>query len=326
MAEAGEPRPGEDEPGAGERTVRVRVPGKINLALCVGPRRPDGFHDLATVFQSVSLFDELTATPAPAGTVTVEVRGAGADLVGPPEDNLAVRAVALLAATYAPHAGAHLRIDKDIPVAGGMAGGSADAAAALLACDRLWGLDLGTDALLDLAVRLGSDVPFTVLGGTAVGHGRGERLTPVEVTQTFHWVLATSGQGLSTPAVFLRFDELHPPQTVPDPRVPEGLLDALAAGDPYALAAAVRNDLAEPAFDLRPDLAATVATGTELGALAALLSGSGPTCAFLAADAAHARQLGTALCERGAGRDVHVVTAPASIGPASIGCAHAGRG
>lgn len=310
-----------DERVPGERTVRVRVPGKINLALCVGPRRPDGFHDLATVFQSVSLFDELTASPAPAATITVEVHGVGAELVGPSEDNLAVRAAALLAATYVPHAGAHLRIDKGIPVAGGMAGGSADAAAALLACDRLWGLDVGTDALLELAAQLGSDVPFTVLGGTAVGHGRGERLEPVEVGHTFHWVLVTSGQGLSTPAVFRRFDELHPPQTVPEPRVPDGLLEALAAGDPYALASTVRNDLAEPALDLRPDLADTLATGAELSALAALLSGSGPTCAFLAADEAHARQLAVAFTERAVGRDVHVVTAPASIG-----VAHAGRG
>ena len=305
----------------GERTVRVRVPGKINLALCVGPRRPDGFHDLATVFQSVSLFDELTASSVAGPAVTVEVHGAGADLVGPPADNLAVRAASLLAATYAPGAGAHLRIDKGIPVAGGMAGGSADAAAALLACDRLWGLDVGTDALLALAARLGSDVPFTVLGGTALAHGRGERLTPVTVDHEFHWVLVTSGQGLSTPAVFRRFDELHPPATVPAPGVPDGLLDALAAGDPYALASTLRNDLAEPALDLRPDLAATLATGVELGALGGLLSGSGPTCAFLAADRAHAKQLAQALRERGTGRDVHVVRAPASIG-----FDHAGRG
>ncbi|SDB79899.1 4-diphosphocytidyl-2-C-methyl-D-erythritol kinase [Raineyella antarctica] len=304
----------------GER-VRVRVPGKINLALCVGPRRPDGFHDLATVFQSVSLADELTATPAPAGVVTVEVAGADAALVGPAEDNLAVRAARLLAATYAPDAGAHLQIVKGIPVAGGMAGGSADAAAALLACDRLWGLDVGTEALLDLAARLGSDVPFTAMGGTAVGHGRGERLRPVRVDHVFHWVLVTSGTGLSTPAVFRRFDELHPPQDVADPQIPDGLLEALQAGDPVALAATLRNDLAEPALDLRPDLGATLGAGTELGALGGLLSGSGPTCAFLAADAEHARALADGFRTRGVGRDIHVVEAPGSIG-----FPHAGRG
>lgn len=305
--------------------VRVRVPGKINLALCVGPRRPDGFHDLATVFQAVSLADDLTARPAPDGVVTVEVHGAGAALVGPAEDNLAVRAARLLSATYAPRAGAHLRIDKGIPVAGGMAGGSADAAAALLACDRLWGLDLGAESLLALAARLGSDVPFTLLGGTAIGHGRGERLEPVTVDHTFHWVLVTSADGLPTPAVFRRFDELHPPATVPEPRVPEGLLEALAAGDPTALGRALRNDLAEPALDLRPDLRTTLEAGAALGAVAGLLSGSGPTCAFLAADAAHAQRLARGFREHCGAlvpcRDVHVVEAPASIG-----FPHAGRG
>lgn len=317
MAEPLAPAPAASRPGS----VRVRVPGKINLALCVGPRRDDGFHDLATVFQSVSLADELTAAPAPAGVVTVVVHGPGADLVGAPEDNLAVRAARLLAATYAPQAGAHLEIAKGIPVAGGMAGGSADAAAALLACDRLWGLGLSTEALLDLAATLGSDVPFTLLGGTAVGHGRGERLAPVEVDHTFHWVLVTSPDGLSTPAVFRRFDELHPPDTVPAPVVPDGLLAALAAGDPVALGAALRNDLAAPALELRPDLADVLAAGTSAGAVGAMVSGSGPTCAFLARDAAHATGVAATLQDRLPGRTVYVVVAPASIG-----FPHAGRG
>lgn len=301
--------------------VRVRVPGKINLALCVGPRREDGFHDLATVFQSVSLFDELTATAAPAGVVTVTVEGPGADLVGAPEDNLAVRAARLLVETYAPRRGVDLAIAKGIPVAGGMAGGSADAAAALLACDRLWGLGLPREALLELGAVLGSDVPFTLLGGTAVGHGRGERLAGVRVDHVFHWVLVTSGEGLSTPAVFRRFDRLHPPASVPAPVVPDGLLAALAAGDPVALARTLRNDLAEPALELRPDLAATLAAGEEAGAVGRMVSGSGPTCAFLARDAVHATVLATALRVGLPGRDIHVVTAPASIG-----FPHAGRG
>lgn len=312
------PEPAGARPGD---AVRVRVPGKINLALCVGPRRADGFHDLATVFQSVSLFDELTAAPAPAGVVTVTVTGPGADLVGAPEDNLAVRAARLLAATYAPQRGAHLAIAKGIPVAGGMAGGSADAAAALLACDRLWGLGLPLDALLELGAALGSDVPFTVLGGTAVGHGRGERLGSVRVDHVFHWVLVTSGEGLSTPAVFRGFDALHPPLTVPAPAVPDGLLAALAAGDPVALGATLRNDLAEPAVQLRPDLAATLAAGRRAGAVAGMVSGSGPTCAFLARDAAHAGVVAAGLRAGLPGRDIHLVTAPASIG-----FPHGGRG
>lgn len=299
------------EPG---QPVHVRIPGKINLALCVGPRRPDGFHDLATVFQAVSLYDELTATPAPAGEVTLRVAGAGAELLGAPEDNLAVRAARLLAETYAPGIGAHLALTKGIPVAGGMAGGSADAAAALLACSRLWGLRIDHRALLDLAAVLGSDVPFTTLGGTAVAHGRGELLTPVRVDHVFHWVLVVAGDGLSTPQVFRRFDELHPPDTVPEPVLPAGLLEALGAGDPRALAPLLRNDLAEPALDLRPDLANTLAAGRSAGALAGLLSGSGPTCAFLAADEEHARRLAGSLRSEDGRRDVRVVTAPASIG------------
>ncbi|WP_239022340.1 4-(cytidine 5'-diphospho)-2-C-methyl-D-erythritol kinase [Raineyella fluvialis] len=226
-----------------------------------------------------------------------------------------------MADTYAPGRGVQLMIRKGIPVAGGMAGGSADAAAALLACDRLWGLDLPTDALLELAADLGSDVPFTVLGGTAIGHGRGERLQPVRVDHLFHWVLVTSDDGLSTPAVFRRFDELHPPASVPAPVVPDGLLTALASGDPVALGAALRNDLAEPALDLRPDLATTLEAGREFGAVGRMLSGSGPTCAFLAADAADASRLAVAFGQSGLGRDVHVVSAPASRG-----FPHAGRG
>lgn len=334
--------------------VTIRVPGKINLGLVIGPARGDGFHELASLFQAISLYDTLTASPAEPGTVTIEVEGVGAEEVGPPEENLAVRAACLLAervlverrgsshngAQSGADLGAHLHLTKGIPVAGGMAGGSADAAAALLACNRLWGLDASQAVLLELAAELGSDVPFTLLAGTAVGSGRGEQLQPLEAPHPFHWVLVTSGQGLSTPAVFRRFDELHPPATVPTPAVPQALLDAVAGGDPYVLAATLRNDLADPALDLRPDLREVLGVGEEAGALRGMVSGSGPTVAFLAADAESADALAARLRDHwqvdadgdegtgdGPGDSrpvVHAVIRASS--PASIGYGHAGRG
>lgn len=302
-----------------DRPVIVTVPGKINLALGVGARRADGYHDLVTLFQAVSLYDRVTAEAAPAGEIGLVMAGVDVAALGPPEDNLAVRAARLLASRRAPGAGVQLTVLKGIPVAGGMGGGSADAAGALLACERLWHLAPDRAGLLGLAAELGSDVPFLTLGGTAVGRGRGEDLSPVPTTGEWSWVLVTSAEGLSTPRVFARFDELTP--NPPAPGLPAGLLDALAGGDPYALGPLLRNDLAAAALDLRPDLAATLQAGRDRGAVAGIVSGSGPTCAFLAADAADAGRLAEELRRDGIGRSVHVVS-----GPARIGFRHEGRG
>jgi len=269
--------------------VTVRVPAKVNVQLAVGGRRPDGFHDLANVFLAVGLYDHVTASPAP----DLRITGEGRDIASVPLDasNLAVRAAVALAARHGIEPRVHLHIRKDIPVAGGMAGGSADAAGALVACDALWGLGTPREELLAICAELGSDVPFSLAGGAALGEGRGEILTPLEVGGTFSWVFAAADGGLSTPAVYRECDRLRREQgggdgigDVPVPQADPRLLEALRAGDVHGLAAALANDLQAAALSLRPDLARTLRAGADAGALAALVSGSGPTCAFLVSD------------------------------------------
>jgi 4-diphosphocytidyl-2-C-methyl-D-erythritol kinase len=287
--------------------VSVRVPAKVNLQLSVGPLRDDGYHDLVNVFHAVSLFDEVTVAPAPRLSVVVEA-DAGLHIDGVPvgPDNLAARAVALLAAHIGVEPAARIRIHKAIPVAGGMAGGSADAAAALVACNELWGAGLDGAALLEPAAALGSDVPFALLGGTAVGLGRGERLSPVSTRGRFDWVFALADGGLPTSAVYAECDRLRADrgERAPVPRVSEGLMAALAAGDAKTLGKKLRNDLQSAALTLRPALGAVLAAGLEAGALGALVSGSGPTCAFLAESEDHALDLAVALSEEGVARSV----------------------
>ncbi|THA55903.1 4-(cytidine 5'-diphospho)-2-C-methyl-D-erythritol kinase [Streptomyces sp. A1136] len=290
------------------RPVTVRVPAKVNVRLAVGAARPDGFHDLANVFLAVSLYDEVTAAPADGLTVTCE--GPDADQVPLDRGNLAARAAEILAKRSGILPAVHLHIDKRIPVAGGMAGGSADGAAALLACDALWGLDTPRAELLDICAELGSDVPFSLVGGAALGTGRGEILTPVPAG-TFHWVFAVADGGLSTPAVFREFDRLAEGRDIPAPEASPALLDALASGDPDALAATLANDLQPAALSLRPRLADTLAAGTRAGALAGLVSGSGPTTAFLVRDAESAARVAAALEASGTCRTTRVATSPA---------------
>ncbi|MFF4773835.1 4-(cytidine 5'-diphospho)-2-C-methyl-D-erythritol kinase [Microtetraspora fusca] len=305
--------------------VTVRVPAKVNLQLAVGPLRDDGYHDLVNVFHAVSLFDEVTATePAAAGTFTVRVEGEAASQVPADATNLATRAAEALAkhagqigADGRPY-GVDLLIRKAIPVAGGMAGGSADAAAALLACDALWGLGLPREELMEIGAGIGSDVPFALLGGTAVGTGRGERLTPVPATGAFHWVFALADGGLSTPRVYGECDRIRAEagEEVAWPTADEALMAALRAGDARALGAALANDLEPAALALRPSLARTLDVGRDAGALGAIVSGSGPTCAFLAASADHARELSAALTAAGVCRAA--VTAEGPVPGAEI--------
>ncbi|WP_431034416.1 4-(cytidine 5'-diphospho)-2-C-methyl-D-erythritol kinase [Streptomyces sp. P6-2-1] len=289
--------------------VTVRVPAKVNVQLAVGPARPDGFHDLANIFLAVGLYDEVTATPAESLRLTCE--GPGAEEVPLDASNLAARAALALAARAGRAADVHLHIAKDIPVAGGMAGGSADAAGALLACETLWRTGASRDELLAICAELGSDVPFSYVGGAALGTGRGERLTPLAVGGTFHWVFAQADGGLSTPAVYRAYDRLAEAEgrTVPEPEADPAVIDALATGDAKALADALHNDLQAAALDLFPALRRTLDAGTEAGALAALVSGSGPTTAFLAADADSARAIARAL--RPHCRTARTTTAPA---------------
>ncbi|MFG2959628.1 4-(cytidine 5'-diphospho)-2-C-methyl-D-erythritol kinase [Streptomyces sp. NPDC048291] len=290
-------------------SVTVRVPAKVNVQLAVGAARPDGFHDLANVFLAVGLYDEVTVTPADELTVTCE----GPDAAEVPLDrtNLAARAALALAGRRGIEPAVHIHIAKDIPVAGGMAGGSADGAGALLACNELWRAGASRAELLAICAELGSDVPFSLVGGAALGVGRGEQLTVLETGGTFHWVFAMAERGLSTPAVFREFDRLAQGRDIPEPVASAELLQALAKGDPDALAAAVSNDLQPAALSLFPELADTLAAGREAGALTALVSGSGPTTAFLARDPETATKIADALRTSHTCRTVRTATSPA---------------
>jgi 4-diphosphocytidyl-2-C-methyl-D-erythritol kinase len=334
--------------------VTARVPAKLNLQLAVGPRRADGYHGLVTVFHAVSLFDEVTAEPASQDGVTVT--GEGADRVPADKDNLALRAVTALRAAVGGAARAarvHITITKRIPVAAGLAGGSADAAGALVACNELWRSGLDQQQLGTVAAKVGSDVAFALLGGTAVGRGRGEQLTPALAPATaYHWVLAFADGQLSTPDVYAMLDRLRARQageggeapgagasrkvgTGQSPRAgargergqstraggPRGagpreitlsaaLMTALRSGDPTRVGRALSNDLQPAAVALFPALRKTLAAGLELGALGALVAGSGPTCAFLASNADRALDLAVSLSGAGVCRSVARVTGP----------------
>ncbi|MBI1377267.1 MAG: 4-(cytidine 5'-diphospho)-2-C-methyl-D-erythritol kinase [Frankiales bacterium] len=291
-------------------SVTVRAPAKVNLALGVGPAREDGYHGLATVFHAVGLYDDLVATPlSPGSGVQIVVEGEGADQVPLDGSNLAVRAVEALTGLGG---GRDLSvvIRKGIPVAGGMAGGSADAAAALVAVDALFELGLGREVLHDVAATLGSDVPFALHGGTAIGADRGDRLTTALVRGSYHWVFVLAEQGLPTPQVYQEFDRLHAGRPVPEPEVPDALMAALRAGDAEALGRALHNDLQGAAVSLRPHLAQVLSMGEEYGALGGVVSGSGPTVALLARDDEHAVDLAVAFTATGMCRTVKRAVGP----------------
>ncbi|MDA8371397.1 MAG: 4-(cytidine 5'-diphospho)-2-C-methyl-D-erythritol kinase [Nocardiopsaceae bacterium] len=280
--------------------VTVRVPAKVNLQLAVGPVREDGYHDLVNVFHAVALFDEVTVTapPARAGRRAIRLTidgNSGVDTAAVPLDdsNLAAKAAHLVARETGATSPIDIHLRKTIPVAGGMAGGSADAAATLVACNTFWEAGLSQNDLHTLAAELGSDVAFPLLGATAVGTGRGEQLTPIPSPGRYHWVFALSDTGLSTADVFAEYDRLRP--QAPQPQSDPDLMAALAAGDAPRLGAALGNDLQRAALSLRPDLGATLDAGRTAGALGAIVSGSGPTCAFLAASEAKATAIATAL-------------------------------
>jgi 4-diphosphocytidyl-2-C-methyl-D-erythritol kinase len=289
-------------------TVLVRAPGKVNLHLSVGPRRADGYHDLATVFHAVSVYDEVTARHGVG--VTLDIDGAQDIPRGP--DNLAYRAAIALARWAGVPAEVALHVRKGIPVAAGMAGGSADAAATLVACDALWGLRLSRAELLQVAAKLGSDVPFALVGGTAVGIGRGEQVTPALTRGTFHWVFAVADRGLSTPAVYAEIDRLRSGERVPAPTVPDAVMSALRSGDPHALGRALSNDLQRAACSLRHSVRLALDVGEECGALGAVVSGSGPTCAFLVRDAEHGLDVAVGLSASGVAATVLRATGPVS--------------
>jgi len=275
-------------------SVTVRAPAKINLYLGVGARRADGFHPLATVYQAVGLYDDVTVTEAEEWSVALTE-----PIDGVPLDagNIAIKAGRALAAHHGIDARARIVIHKGIPVAGGMAGGSADAAATLVALDRLWDLQTSDEDLLAIAADLGSDVPFALVGGTAEGTGRGEIVIPLADHGHWWWVVVPDPQGLSTPQVYAAFDRLSP--TAELPRIPEVLYEALQTGDTERLAIALRNDLEDAALELRPELEQTLQNGYRAGASMAALSGSGPTTLYLCESGEHAREVAAAFREMG---------------------------
>jgi len=287
-------------PRGSARSVHVRAPGKVNVYLEVGAVLDDGYHDVAIAYQAVSLYEDVRVTEA--ADFSVELSGS-VELGRVPLDdgNIAVKAARLLAERTGYPGGVRIEIEKHVPVTGGMGGGSADAAATLLACDALWGTDLPRDAMLDLARLLGADVPFAFTGGTAIGTGRGDELSPALAQGTFQWVLAVSDFGLSTPDVYRELDkhrERHAGEMAPAdpaPSVGTDVLHALRAGDARMLANAMHNDLQAAALHLEPSLAKVLEMGERNGALAGIVSGSGPTVAFLAADLDSALELQVAL-------------------------------
>ena len=293
-------------------SVTVRVPAKINIALQVGPARADGFHELQTIYHAVSLYDGIT--------VAEVAEGSGISIVCTHEDvpldnrNLAWKAAELLAAKAGRAPDVAIRIDKGIPVAGGMAGGSADAAGTLIAINELWELNYSKEELQEIAAELGSDVPFCIAGGTQLGQGRGELLSPVLAKGSFDWVIATSQAGLSTPAVYAKLDEIRPDAEMP--RIPDDVVAALRTNDAKALGLVLHNDLQAPAIVLKPSLQRTIEAGIEAGALGALVSGSGPTVVFLVRDAEHALDVQIALT--GSGFAHEVLTASGPVRPAII--------
>ena len=294
-------------------SVTVKVPAKVNLQLSVGPRESDGYHNLVTVFQAVSIFDEVTLTKSHEGSgVTIAVTGDQTH--GVPEDgsNLAVKAASLIAEKFGFSADVHIEVKKSIPVAGGMAGGSADAAATLVGMDALFKLEASREELLALGSELGSDVPFLILGGTAIGTGRGDQLTAALSRGTYHWVFALSTVGLSTPAVYSECDRMRAEREIAAPKVSDALMQALLAADPEAVGQSLVNDLQSAACSLRPALTLILEVGRDYGALGAIVSGSGPTVAFLVSDEEAGLDLAVALTASGVVGSVARATGPVS--------------
>ena len=292
-------------------SVTVRVPAKVNLQLSVGPREANGYHNLVSVFQAVSIFDDVTLTKShPGSGVTIAVTGDQTHGVPEDDSNLAVKAAKLIGEKFDLDVDVHIEVKKSIPVAGGMAGGSADAAATLVAMDALYKLEATREELLELGSQLGSDVPFMIAGGTAVGTGRGDQLTAALSRGTYHWVFALSTVGLSTPAVYAECDRMRAELEVADPKVSDTLMQALLTADAEAVGEALTNDLQKPACSLRPALSLVLDVGRDFGALGAIVSGSGPTVAFLVADEEAGLDLAVALTASGVVGSVARATGP----------------
>jgi len=294
------------------RGVVARVPAKVNLQLSVGPLGSDGFHEVTTVFQAISLFDDVTVATAPDGDgISISISGQTSSGVPTDSSNLAVKAADLMIKNYDLPTDLIIKLKKEIPVAGGMAGGSADAAGVIVGLDSLFELGLSRDEMEIVGSKIGSDVPFSICGGVAIGTGRGDQITPALSKGSYNWVLALSGQGLSTPSVYQECDRLREGLSISAPLVSEPLMQALRAGDAKALGKALTNELQPAACSLRPALRLVLDVGIDYGALGGIVSGSGPTVAFLVSDDEHAMDLTVALSASGVVSSVVRATGPA---------------
>jgi 4-diphosphocytidyl-2-C-methyl-D-erythritol kinase len=288
------------------------VPAKVNLQLSVGPLGSDGFHEVTTVFQAISLFDDVTVATAPDGDgIKISISGQTSSGVPADSSNLAVKAAELMIKNYDLPTDLIIKLKKEIPVAGGMAGGSADAAGVIVGLDSLFELGLSRDEMEIVGSKIGSDVPFSICGGVAIGTGRGDQITPALAKGNYNWVLALSGQGLSTPSVYQECDRLREGLSISSPAVSEQLMQALRAGDAKALGKALTNELQPAACSLRPALRLVLDVGVDYGALGGIVSGSGPTVAFLVSDDDHAMDLTVALSASGVVSSVVRATGPA---------------
>ena len=291
----------------------ARVPAKVNLQLSVGPLGADGYHEVTSVFQAISLFDDVTVATALPGTgITISITGDTAHGVPTDSSNLAIKAAQLMAKTYDLPPDLIIKLKKEIPVAGGMAGGSADAAGVIVGLDSLFELGISRDEMESVGSKIGSDVPFSICGGVAIGTGRGDQITPALAKGSYNWVLALSGQGLSTPSVYQECDRLREGLSIATPQVSEPLMQALRAGDAKALGKALSNELQSAASSLRPALRLVLDVGVDYGALGGIVSGSGPTVAFLVTDDEHAMDLTVALSSSGVVSSVVRATGPAA--------------
>ena len=293
------------------RGVVARVPAKVNLQLSVGPLGSDGYHEVITVFQAISLFDDVSVATAPVGNgLTIDISGQTSSGVPVDSSNLAIRAADLMIKTYDLPTDLVIKLKKEIPVAGGMAGGSADAAGVIVGLDSLFELGLSRDEMESVGSKIGSDVPFSICGGVAIGSGRGDQITPALAKGNYFWVLALSGQGLATPSVYQECDRLREGLSITTPQVSEPLMQALRAGDAKALGKSLSNDLQSAACSLRPALRLVLDVGVDYGALGGIVSGSGPTVAFLVSSDEHAMDLTVALSASGVVSSVVRATGP----------------
>ena len=249
--------------------ISAKAQGKINLVFQVGPVRPDGYHDVASIYQALGLEEKVSVEPSDSWTVEVSGRVPGIDAVPTGEDNIvivAAKALALYAGLANPQP-MRFVIEKQIPVAGGMAGGSADAAAALVALNEAWSLGLEQQQLMQVGAQVGADVPFALLGGTAFGQGTGTELTPISGQPELFVVLVFAPFGLSTKDVFEAFDRVQPEGDRVDSNLADYYQDLIGT-----------NSLLPAALSLRPELAHTL--DLQLGLSGGYLSGSGPTVWF----------------------------------------------